>query len=37
MLSISVQSAPPSLNSEQQRAVGIAVAHPLAAKAPERI
>ena len=29
--------AQPSLNSEQQRAVGIAVAHPRAAKAPERI
>jgi hypothetical protein len=37
MLSISAQSAQPSLNGEQQRAVGIAVAHPLAAKAPERI
>jgi hypothetical protein len=31
------QSAQPSLNSEQQHAVGIVVAHPLAAKAPERI
>jgi hypothetical protein len=31
------RSAQPSLNSEQQRAAGIAVAHPLAAKAPERI
>jgi hypothetical protein len=31
------QSAQPSLNGEQQRAVGIVVAHPLAAKAPERI
>jgi hypothetical protein len=30
-------SAQPSLNGEQQRAVGIVVAHPLAAKAPERI
>jgi hypothetical protein len=30
-------SAQPGLNSEQQRAAGIAVAHPLAAKAPERI
>jgi hypothetical protein len=27
----------PSLNGEQQRAVGIVIAHPLAAKAPERI
>lgn len=27
----------PSLNREQQRAVGIVVAHPLAAKAPQRI
>jgi hypothetical protein len=27
----------PGLNSEQQRAVGIVVAHPVAAKAPERI
>jgi hypothetical protein len=33
----SQQSAQPSLNSEQQHAVGIVVAHPLAAKAPERI
>ncbi len=31
------QSAQPSLNGEQQRAVGISVAHPLAAKAPERV
>ena len=31
------QSAGPSLNAEQQRAVGISVARPLAAKAPERI
>lgn len=31
------QSAQPSLNSEQQHAVGIIVAHPVAAKAPERI
>jgi hypothetical protein len=31
------QSAQPSLNSEQQRAVGIVVAHAVAAKAPERI
>lgn len=30
-------SAERSLNEEQQRAVGITVAHPLAAKAPERI
>jgi hypothetical protein len=30
-------SAQPSLNAEQQRAVGIVVAHPFAAKAPERI
>ncbi len=29
--------AAPSLNDEQQRAVGIGVAHPLAAKAPQRI
>ncbi len=27
----------PTLNGEQQRAVGIVIAHPLAAKAPERI
>jgi hypothetical protein len=27
----------PALNSEQQRAVGIVVAHPVAARAPERI
>lgn len=31
------QSAPPTLSSEQQRAVGISVAHPIAAKAPQRI
>ncbi|MEP6883359.1 MAG: hypothetical protein ABJC66_01290 [Gammaproteobacteria bacterium] len=31
------QSAQPSLNAEQQRAVGIIVAHPPAAKAPQRI
>jgi hypothetical protein len=31
------QTGQPSLNDEQQRAVGIQVAHPLAAKAPERI
>jgi hypothetical protein len=30
-------AAQPSLSTEQQRAVGIVVAHPLAAKAPERI
>jgi hypothetical protein len=30
-------SAQPSLNGEQQRAVGIVVAHPFPAKAPERI
>jgi hypothetical protein len=30
-------SAQPSLNNGQQRAAGIAVAHPLAAKAPERL
>ena len=30
-------SAQPALNDEQQRAVGITVAHPLAAKAPERM
>jgi multidrug efflux pump subunit AcrA (membrane-fusion protein) len=30
-------SAQPALNDEQQRAVGIMIAHPLAAKAPERI
>jgi hypothetical protein len=30
-------SAQPSMSSEQQRAVGIVVAHPVAAKAPERI
>ena len=33
----SQRSAQPSLNSEQEHAVGIVVAHPLAAKAPERI
>jgi hypothetical protein len=33
----SQQGAQPSLNGEQQRAVGIVVAHPVAAKAPERI
>jgi len=42
LLSISViatgeQSLQPTLSGEQQRAAGIAVAHPLAAKAPERI
>ena len=31
------RSAQSGLNSEQQRAAGIAVAHPIAAKAPERI
>jgi hypothetical protein len=31
------QSAQPGLTHEQQQAVGIVVAHPLAAKAPERI
>jgi len=31
------RSAQPSLNGEQQRAAGIAVAHPLAATAPERL
>lgn len=31
------QSVQPSLNGEQQRVVGIVIAHPLAAKAPERI
>jgi hypothetical protein len=31
------QSTQPTLSSEQQRAAGIAVAHPLAATAPERI
>jgi hypothetical protein len=30
-------AAQPSLNAEQQRAVGIAVAHPIPAKAPQRI
>jgi hypothetical protein len=33
----SPRTAQPTLNSEQQRAVGIVVAHPLAAKAPQRI
>jgi hypothetical protein len=33
----SQQAAQPTLNSEQRHAVGIVVAHPLAAKAPERI
>jgi hypothetical protein len=32
-----VQSKTPTLNAEQQRAVGLSVAHPVAAKAPERI
>ena len=31
------RSAQSGLNNEQQRAAGIAVAHPIAAKAPERI
>ena len=31
------EGARPGLDGEQQRAVGIVVAHPLAAKAPERI
>jgi hypothetical protein len=31
------QTAQPSLTSEQQHAVGIVVAHPVAAKAPERL
>jgi hypothetical protein len=31
------QSAQPSLSSDQQHAVGIVVAHPVTAKAPERI
>jgi hypothetical protein len=31
------QSVQPTLNGEQQRAAGIAVAHPFVAKAPERI
>ena len=31
------RSAQPGLTEEQQRAIGIMVAHPLAAKAPERI
>jgi hypothetical protein len=31
------RSAQPTLSPEQQRAAGIAVAHPLAAKAPERM
>jgi hypothetical protein len=37
VIAIGEQSAQPALSSEQQRAAGIAVAHPLAAKAPERI
>jgi hypothetical protein len=37
MLSIPLLSAQPTLTGEQQRAAGIAVAHPLAAKAPERV
>jgi hypothetical protein len=32
-----VPSKTPALNAEQQRAVGLSVAHPVAAKAPERI
>jgi len=36
-IAIGEQSAQPILSSEQQRAAGIAVAHPLAATAPERI
>jgi len=36
-IAIGEQSAQPTLSSEQQRAAGIAVAHPLAAAAPERI
>jgi hypothetical protein len=31
------QNGPPSLNAEQQRAVGIVVAHPVPASAPERV
>jgi len=31
-----VQSKTPELNAEQQRAVGLSVAHPVAAQAPER-
>ena len=31
------QSAQPTLNAEQQRAVGIVVAHPIPTKAPERV
>jgi hypothetical protein len=31
------QSKTPELNAEQQRAVGLSVAHPVAAQAPERI
>lgn len=34
---IEQQTAQPALNAEQQRAAGIVVAHPLAAKAPQRI
>jgi hypothetical protein len=36
-VAIGEQSVPTTLTGEQQRAAGIAVAHPLAAKAPERI
>jgi hypothetical protein len=36
-VAIGQQSTQPTLSSEQQRAAGIAVAHPLAATAPERI
>jgi hypothetical protein len=32
-----VQSKTPTLNAEQQRAVGLSIAHPVAGKAPERI
>src|SRR3984957_16963906 len=32
-----VPSKTPTLNAEQQHAVGVSVAHPIAAKAPERI
>jgi hypothetical protein len=32
-----VQSKTPTLNAEQQRAVGLSVAHPVATQAPERI
>jgi hypothetical protein len=31
------QSTQPSLNAEQQRAVGIVIAHPVAAQAPDRL